>query len=195
MQRLAILAAIVLLFAAPARAADPAPQTPAVTTVMGFAAALSEIRTGEPAMDARHEALGATFDRFVDFDRVVPKILGRYWTAAAPEDRAQMSTGLRLYLVKQMSALASPSKTTPVKVLSTTQTPWGAHTMVTADVQFEPNESPQKFSFLLSPNGDAPPRIVDVIMGGISATTFLSAQCQSLMMNGGAGALMAKLGQ
>ena len=189
------MAAIVLLFAAPARAADPSPHTPAVTTVMGFAAALSEIRTGDRAMDTRRDALGAAFDRFVDFDRVVPKVLGRYWTGAAPEDRAQMATGLRLYLLKQMSALASPSKTTPVKVLSTSQSPWGTDTMVTADVQFEPGEAPQKFSFLLTPNGDQPPRIVDVIMSGISATTFLSAQAQSLMMNGGASALLAKMSQ
>src|SRR5262249_44395240 len=127
---LTALVAILALFAVPARATGPTQPTPAVSTVMGFAAALSDIRAGDAAMETRREALGAAFDRFVDFDRVVPKVLGRYWSAAGPEDRTQMSSGLRLYLLKQMSALASPGKTTPVKVLSTTQAPWGADTMV-----------------------------------------------------------------
>ena len=184
-----------MLFTAPVRAGEATPHTPAVDTVMGFATALSEIRAADAAMDSRREALGAAFDRYVDFDRVVPKVLGGYWTAAGPEDRAQMSTGLRLYLLKQMAGLAPPGRTTPVKVVSATQSPWGADTMVTADVQLVQNARPQKFNFLLAHNGGGAPRIVDVIMDGISATTFLGAQCQSLIMNGGAGALLAKMSQ
>lgn len=178
-----------------ARADEAANKTPAVAAVLGFAAALSEIRTGDAALDARRAALGAAFDRYVAIDRVVPRMLGRYWTAAAPDDRAQMKQGLRQYLVQRMTGLAGGDASTPISVIETSQMPWGDDTLVNAQVELSPGEK-QSLGFVVTRGADGTPRIIDIIMKGISATAMLAAQCQSLMMNGGgATALLARLNQ
>jgi ABC-type transporter MlaC component len=194
---LAVLALLVLpvLVAPPARAEEPAKKTPAVAAVMGFAAALSQIRTGDPALDARRAALGAAFDRYVAIDQVVPRMLGRYWSDAAPADQKQMRAGMRQYLVQRMSGLAGADAKTPVKVVETSQVPWGQDTLVNAQVELAPGET-QKLGFLVTHGADGSARISDIIMKGISATQLLGAQCQALMMNGGGStALLARLNQ
>jgi ABC-type transporter MlaC component len=143
--------------------------------------------------DKRVSALAAVFETHVDLERISRRVLGAYWTEAAQSSRAEMTAGLRDYLVKRLSGFVLGRNDRSLTVTSATEHEFGDDIIVAAQVEFSPGNG-KPLAFLVS-RGDGRARIADVMVSGISAVETLSAECQSLIRRGGVTALLARLAE
>jgi ABC-type transporter MlaC component len=141
--------------------------------------------------DKRASALAATFESYVDLERISRRVIGAYWAEAAQSSRAEMTAGLRDYLVKRLSGFVLNGDKRSLSVTSADEYEFGNDMVVAAQVEFAPGKG-KLLGFLMS-RGDGRAKIADVMVSGISAVETLSAECQSLIRRGGMPALLARL--
>jgi ABC-type transporter MlaC component len=179
------------LFGAASASAQASEPRSATATVRGFAESVAAVQKMQAPEDKRAAALAAVFESHVDLERISRRVIGNYWNEAAPSSRAEMTAGLRDYLVKRLAGFVVGRNDRSLAVTSATENEFGDDIMVAAHVEFAPGNG-KPLAFLMSRN-EGRTKIADVMVSGISAVETLSAECQSLIRRGGMPALLTRL--
>ncbi len=131
---------------------------------------------------------------YIDFGAAARSALGGYWDRMEPKTHAKLVDTLREHVAKRLSLFLFDGSSHAIIVGDPSDvTHPGAGAMVPARLTLAPGNA-LPLGFMMADQMEKP-RIVDVIVGGISLMNMLGDECRAVVQNQGVDGLMARLAE
>ncbi len=142
-------------------------------------------------------ALNHALDRYIDFGSAARSAVGGYWGRMQPEGHTRLIHTLRDHIAKRLSLFLFDGAAHPIVVgdpADVVVRDSSDRAMVPARLRLAPGNS-LPLGFLMADRSAGRPRIVDVIIGGVSLMGMLADECRAVVARDGVDGLMARLSQ
>jgi len=166
-------------------------ESPGAATVRAFADGVAAARAMPASENDRQSALRATLAKYVNFDYVSRAGLGQYWDTLTPENRVEMSVGLRDHLAKKIAVFLFARGRNAIVFARPAAPNMGTNPIVSAMLNLSPGSS-MPLLFRLDGKSEQP-QISDITIAGVSMIQVLAAECQSVIRREGFPALLARI--
>ncbi len=189
-----IAAAGMLAMTLPALADAPAPVTRDAEMVRSFTQRIAALQKRDSGQGDRMAALNHALAHYIDFGQAARNALGGYWSRMEPATHERLIDTLRQHVAKRLSLFLFDGTAHPIEVGRASDGANGSPTVVPATLALAPGSS-IPLDFMMADRTADKPRIVDVMIAGVSLMGMLGDECRAVVQRQGVDALIARLAQ